>query len=198
MTQDWITDFDAAWCTRQIARYDGISLPNALTAQTRELLLAELEQSVLEEQPREYGKYATKQSFSAVSSFAPESKFLKVKELLQNHLAKKFGAVRPCPLVKELKFTDLVVQRYPAGPVGISPHRDGKGYINLIAVFVLEGEGRFCFCDDREGTDPRAIVHEPGDLILMRGAGFLGSDIQPFHFVDKITKRRTTFALRQR
>ena len=67
-----------------------------------------------------------------------------------------------------------------------------------MCVFVLEGMGRFCLCDDRDGKNSRAVRNDPGDLILMRAPGFAGADIQPFHFVDRIVRRRTSFALRQK
>jgi hypothetical protein len=41
------------------------------------------------------------------------------------------------------------------------------------------------------------LPNAPGDLILLRAPGFMGSDVRPFHGVAEIAEQRTTFALRQ-
>ncbi len=61
----------------------------------------------------------------------------------------------------------------------------------------LEGEARFCVCDDREGTNTHEFDHRPGMVLLLRAPGFLWSDFRPFHIVGEVTKERYTFALRQ-
>ncbi|MBI5004385.1 hypothetical protein HZC00_04825 [Candidatus Kaiserbacteria bacterium] len=99
-----------------------------------------------------------------------------------------------------LRFNEGVVQVYREAAISqkysISPHRDHKECINVIAVFVLEGEASFCVCKERSGADPEVISSRPGDLILMRGYGFLGLP-RPFHFVDNVKQgTRISFGLR--
>lgn len=176
----------------------GASVPSFITGDERGALLEELSRMTLTEQPAEVGAYNVRQSFSSVMSFIPSGKFEQTYLRVESCLRIWFDSLTPSPLREPLRFTDLVVQQYPPGTIGISPHHDGKSFVNIIAVLVLEGQGRFAFCNDREGNGARNISNEPGDLILMRGVGFDGSDFQPFHFVDSITSKRTTFAMRQR
>ena len=96
-----------------------------------------------------------------------------------------------------LLFNDLMLQRYSVGEVGITPHRDRTGYRNLVCLFVLEGQGRFYVCNDRQGRGAREIPHAPGDVLLMRAPGFQRSAERPFHFVRDIQSPRYVFGLRQ-
>ncbi len=100
-----------------------------------------------------------------------------------------------------LVFNEGVVQVYqkavPGQEYSISPHRDHKECINVVAVFVLEGEAPFCVCKDRQGTDTVVISNRPGDLVLMRGYGFKGLP-RPFHFVGNVTEgTRISLGMRQ-
>ena len=90
-----------------------------------------------------------------------------------------------------------MLQRYRAGALGITPHRDGSRYINLAALFTLSGEARFCLCDDRGGGGARQLDAAPGTVILLRAPGFRGAAGRPFHFVSDIRARRYSFGLRQ-
>lgn len=101
------------------------------------------------------------------------------------------------PFEGRLLFNDLMLQRYSVGEVGITPHRDRTGYRNLVCLFVLEGQGRFYVCNDRQGRGAREIPHAPGDVLLMRAPGFQRSAERPFHFVRDIQSPRYVFGLRQ-
>lgn len=174
------------------------TIPAFLKTEVRAALLSELEHYQLKPEPKEYGQFKVKQAFKSVTTFPEDSLFLQVQQELEEWLNSGFSQSFPKHLSEPVSFSNLVAQRYEVGPIGVSAHRDGRSFINLIAIFVLEGTGRFCACDDREGSNSRLIRNEPGDLLLMRGTGFLGSDFQPFHFVDNISERRTSFSLRQK
>ncbi len=191
-------DFDIAACVRDLDHKGVITIPNLLTPETRHKLLAELdEQYIFTPQNKVFGDYSTRQHFSTIDGFPEDSLFLRVRSELEKLLEKKFAELSTYPFSEQLRFNELVAQRYNITPEGISAHRDFKSSINLIALFVLEGKGRFCVCESRAGENPRTIRNRPGDLVLMRGPGFLASDIRPFHFVDRIISRRTIFVLRQ-
>jgi hypothetical protein len=169
-------------------------VPGCLEEEERHALLDELKTYTLVRQPPELGPYKVKQDFASLETFPAGSCFLALRNDLEVQLQWLFGAALSNPL----KFNDLVVQTYEPGSQGISPHRDGLSRINLVALVVLEGKGRFGLCDNRAGENPRPIRNEPGDLLIMRAPGFLGSDVRPFHFVDRVEERRTTFALRHK
>ena len=95
-----------------------------------------------------------------------------------------------------LRLNDLIVQRYPPGCAGITPHRDHVRYGFLIAIILLTGDGYFGVCDDRQGNASREIEFKPGDLLLMGGPGLLPNFRRPFHFVNGVTDWRRTIGLR--
>ena len=95
-----------------------------------------------------------------------------------------------------LRLNDLIVQRYPPGCSGITPHRDHVRYGFLIAIVLLTGDGYFGVCDDREGNEAREIDFKPGDLLLMGGPGLVPNFTRPFHYVNSVTDSRRTIGLR--
>jgi hypothetical protein len=197
-TNPLFSDFDAQAVLREMSKEDGVAVKNFLKEETRLSLLEHLINAQFVRNQELYGPHNVKQAFSTIASFDDNSLFIRVKNELQKFLERKFQTSTPYPFQDNLRFSETIVQRYPPSPIGISPHRDGKSYVNLIAIIVLEGKGRFCFCDDREGLNTRPVRNDAGDLILMRAVGFLGADIQPFHFVDQITEQRTSFTMRQK
>ena len=105
-------------------------------------------------------------------------------------------AVMAAPPLEALPLNDLVLQRYPPGACGITPHRDHVRYVGLVAIVQLSGDGRFGLCADRSGAGARAIEAGPGDAILMRAPGFAGAKGRPFHFLDGITRERYSLGMR--
>lgn len=101
------------------------------------------------------------------------------------------------PFSSPLDLNACVLQRYQRGSIGITPHRDGLRFVNLVCIFVIAGRGRFYICADRAGNAPREISAPPGNVILMRAPGFLAAGERPFHYVADIQDTRLTFALRQ-
>lgn len=178
-------------------RIQGIGfMPDVLSVSLRKALLTELSSYHMEKAPEEVGRYRVRQNFRCLTNFRRGSLFLTLRDGLEDWLNTAFAKRYPHHLSRPLHFTDAVVQTYDTSDVGISPHRDGARYGNLIVIAVLEGAARFCVCADREGRHAAQLRNDPGDLILMRAPGYLGEDVQPFHFVDRITARRSTFALR--
>jgi hypothetical protein len=80
---------------------------------------------------------------------------------------------------------EAALQRYRAGAVGITPHRDMKRYRYLVAVFTVEGTARFTHCRDRAGDSLATWSAAPGSLVLLRGPGLGGiDDGRPMHAVS--------------
>ena len=100
------------------------------------------------------------------------------------------------PLTEGFAVNDLIVQRYPKGSGGITPHRDHIAYRGLISVITLSGRCRFAVCRDRGGAEARAVAAPPGWLVLMRGPGLYGRTDRPFHFVDRFETPRVSVGLR--
>ena len=86
---------------------------------------------------------------------------------------------------------EAYVQRYEPGALGVSPHRDGKRFAVLVAVFTIQGSARFALCRDRAGTVVQEWDAGPGSLALLRGPGLADSeDRRPFHTVHGPTGGR--------
>ena len=96
----------------------------------------------------------------------------------------------------------VAVQKYPQGSIGISLHRDQSRYLNLISIFVLEGQAPFFISLDRNPSHAMAIHTAPGDLILLRAPSSAESlaekRLRPFHAVGRILQERITLLLRER
>lgn len=100
-------------------------------------------------------------------------------------------------LERSLAFTERRVQKYDAGSIGITPHTDGARFRNIIALIILEGNGKLYVCDDRAGTNSKQVKTDPGYCVLMRAPGFMCEGIQPMHYVEAITADRYITGLRQ-
>ena len=105
-------------------------------------------------------------------------------------------AIMDAPPLEALPLNDLVLQCYPPGARGITPHRDHVRYVGLVVIVQLSGDGRFGLCTDRSGADARVLEAGPGDGILMRAPGFGGARDRPFHFLDGITAERYSLGMR--
>ena len=145
------------------------------------------------------GGRVVRQQLSSFEDFPKDSSYILLKNSFQDLLEERLARLGTYPFEMALGFNSMVLQRYEEGSIGITPHRDGLSYINLVCVFVIGGQGSFYVCSDRSGNDSIEIDASPGNVIFMRAPGFLGSeDNRPFHYVTDIREPRYTFGLRQK
>lgn len=145
------------------------------------------------------GDRVVRQQVSAFEDFPEDSGYVLLKNSFQHLLEQCLVQLGTYPFEMALSFNSMVLQRYEEGSIGITPHRDGLSYINLVCVFIIGGKGSFYICSGRSGKDSVEIDASPGNVILMRAPGFLGSeDGRPFHYVTDIQEPRYTFGLRQK
>ena len=145
------------------------------------------------------GDRVVRQQVSSFEVFPEDSDYILLKNSFQELLEQRLVQLGIYPFEMALSFNTMVLQRYEEGSIGITPHKDGLSYINLVCVFVIGGQGSFYVCSDRSGKDSIEIDASPGNIILMRAPGFLGSeDGRPFHYVTDIRESRYTFGLRQK
>ena len=145
------------------------------------------------------GDRVVRQQVSSFEDFHEDSGYILLKNSFQELLEQRLVQLGIYPFEMALSFNTMVLQRYEEGSIGITPHKDGLSYINLVCVFVIGGQGSFYVCSDRSGNDSIEIDASPGNIILMRAPGFLGSeDGRPFHYVTDIRESRYTFGLRQK
>ncbi len=145
------------------------------------------------------GGRVVRQQLSSFEDLPKDSDYILLKSSFQDLLEDRLARLGTYPFERALGFNSMVLQRYEEGSIGITPHRDGLSYINLVCVFVIGGQGSFYVCSDRSGNDSIEIDASPGNVIFMRAPGFLGSeDNRPFHYVTDIREPRYTFGLRQK
>lgn len=188
---------DVAVAVRRSEFEDAASLPllpesdcAALMAEGRGLAFRPAQAVVGQEEAAVY------QDFDLAVEFPADSGFRALARALESLLGEALGAMDPPPLADPFRINDLVLQRYPAGCRGITPHRDHIRYTGLVAIVVLAGQGRFWICGDRTGTDAREIWGPPGHLLLMRAPGLFGRRDRPFHMLSDVTAERWSLGLR--
>jgi hypothetical protein len=144
------------------------------------------------------GENIVRQQMFRFNDFPKDSQFILLKDSFQAWFAGELTQLDEYPFEYPLDLNTCELVKYEAGSLGITPHRDGFRYKNLICVFIIGGRGRFYTCSDRSGTDAFEIDAAPGKVILMRAPGFLGRKGRPFHFVKDIQSTRYVFGLRQK
>jgi hypothetical protein len=196
--EEWLNPvFDLSELIRTLSRIGAVTVPGILHDTGRQRLLEQTIQLPFADQPAVVGPYGVRQHYAAVSEFAPGSVFRQFWDVFQTLLEQHLTQLPRSPFASPLRFTDTALHRYPPGPLGLSPHRDSARSINLVAIFVLRGRGRFIVCQDRSGRRAVELPNAPGDLLLLRAPGFQGAQDRPFHAVLDIVEERLTFALRQ-
>ena len=193
-----LLDFDYHHFIHELWSRGGISLP-ILPIERRLALVAEAEKYQFIKQPETAESPLVREQLSSCNEFPVNSPFHKLAddffELLNRKIpVDEWNLIFPTPL----KFNEMSLQLYEKGSIGITPHKDGKSRINLICVFILKGVARYALVDNRSGINPQYSDTSPGNALILRGPGFMGSEYQPFHTVSDITEERIVFGLRQR
>lgn len=190
--------FDPRRALQELTQYGATSFP-LLSERARLRLLDKARLCHFTPEEVVVPPYNVRQEVSSCSEFPDDSDLWRFRDMLQGFLLQHFSREALCSDLFQtpLFFNDLTIRKYEKRSCGITPHRDSAKLVNLIAIVNLEGEARFCVCDDREGTNTREIDHRSGMVLLLRAPGFLWTDFRPFHFVGEVTQERYTFALRQ-
>ncbi len=186
----------------QRLKIDGAPSFPILSTKIRETLLQEAISYSYQDREKIVAPSGVIQDISAYDQLPTNSLFRILAESFQIILESSFKFLPTYPFTTPLIFNESVLQRYRTRSEGITPHRDNIHCINLICIFIIAGRGRFYVCDgrdERQPINPRPIVTNPGDVILMRGPGFMGMDknCRPMHGICNITSERYTFGLRQ-
>ena len=178
---------------------NGVVAVNILNESFRQSLLAEAQGYTYEPLPEVVGsgENIVRQQMGRFIDFLPESRFLLLKNSFRAWLVEQLKNLEDYPFEIPVDFNALELAKYEVGSLGITPHRDGFKYKNLICIFMIAGRGRFYVCSDRAGNDAREIDASPGHVILMKAPGFMGKKERPFHYVTGIQETRYIFGLRQ-
>src|SRR5215207_3923727 len=122
------------------------------------------------------GDRVVRQQVSSFEVFPEHSGYVLLKDSFQDLLEQRMAQLEAYPLETSLGFNSMVLQRYEEGSLGITPHRDGLSYVNLVCVFIIGGRGRFYVCSDRSGRDAKEIDASPGNVIFMRAPGLFEAE----------------------
>ncbi len=143
------------------------------------------------------GENAVRQQMGMFKNFPGDSKYLLLVDAFQTWLDEQLEQLRQYPFEMPLNLNAFELLKYDEGSIGITAHRDGFRYKNLICIFIIGGKGRFFVCSDRSGSNSWELDASPGHLILMRAPGFFAKNERPFHYVRDIRETRYVFGLRQ-
>lgn len=189
-------DTDAAARAEEIAQRGAASVP-ALDERMRANMLNESSTLSFSGASGAVGPYGVRQEMSVCRDIPEDGVIRKAAEELRHYLSPLLGAGgSACNPPTAFRFNELVLQRYPAGSRGITPHRDGKRYRCLVAIAVISGSGTFAVCRDRSGAEPHSVDARPGRVVLLRAPGFRGIEARPYHFVSDVSEERTVLTLR--
>ena len=180
----------------QVAREDAAVVPLLAPAECRAFIDAGADLAFRSAKPViGEGERAVYQDFDICLSIPQTHRLWQLTRAVERLIAAALGTMAEPPL-ETLLLNDLVLQRYPPGARGITPHRDHVRYVGLVVIVQMSGDGRFGLCADRSGAGARVLDAGPGDGILMRAPGFGGSKHRPFHFLDGITVERYSLGIR--
>jgi hypothetical protein len=181
---------------RALEESGATSVP-ALSEGLRGTLLQESSRLPFRSASGQVGSYGVEQEMAVCNEIPAPSTLRDAAAAIEEALRKLIrNGAGSCDDDEAFTFNELVLQRYPAGSSGISPHRDGTRFRCVIGILVLSGTGTFAVCRDRAGTDPLPVDARPGRLVLLRAPGFNGMEERPFHSVSDVTEERVVMTLR--
>ena len=191
--------FDIDEIFRRLSVVGATSVP-FLDDNPRRVLLKEAASYTYHREPEIVGSgdRIVRQQVGSFEDFAPSSGFIRVRDSFENLVSEALATLPRYPFATPFQLDSMILNKYEAGSLGITPHRDLARFINLIGVIVIGGGGRFQVCPDRSGKNATEITAPPGHAILMRAPGFPGATERPFHCVSDIAESRYTLVLRQR
>ncbi|MDA2927966.1 hypothetical protein MYX78_12185 [Acidobacteria bacterium AH-259-G07] len=198
--------FDPSWICQELyhpAKLGGISIQGFLPSEFKEELLCEIKNNsrLFRRAPRKYIN-----AFQEFDYFhLGEADQKRVKGDFKAMYRLREGYADLCSaLSKRAQFStaghpnSITVQRYWERSLGITPHRDESKYINLISIFILEGEAPFFVCSDRQKSQCTQLPALPEDLILLRTPRNPEEKrLRPIHCVGRVTQERYSVTFRQ-
>jgi len=186
-----------ARCLARLAEEDAVSVGLLSPRGCAELLAASKTLSYRDARPViGEGDRAVHQDFEICMPVPEGSAFHHFRDALERLLVDALAGMPAPPLATPPHLNDLVVQRYPAGSLGITAHRDHLSYRDLVAIVTLIGRARFFISKDRSGGNAREVPIPPGSLLLMRAPGFAGREDRPYHFLNEVAEERVCVGLR--
>lgn len=189
-------DRDFSHVARDIEQCGVAVIPKFLTPQTLASLHEEAERLEWQRAPATHGSRNVAQDYEFVDSFADGPTFLEVNDAMEGALNVIFSHTASCPISIPMYFTEMRLQRYAAGSIGIAEHREGLKCVDLVVLVILQAGGRFTVRLD-DASAPKLIRNSVGDAVLMRASGYGGMDIQPLHALIDVHQPRMTLALRR-
>ena len=175
-------DFRAALLA---VKADGASqIPGALHDPFYKRLQNEIEAGPFSPMPDRVGQ-VTQEVDSFMARGSSIEGFPLLQELREDLVAAVKHEGRGIKGVSTWKPNLVIVQRFKAEALGITPHMDGKRFAKLVAIFTTKGSARFTVCRSRKGDVLQQWDLKPGSLVLLRAPGFAGlEDGRLFHMVE--------------
>lgn len=103
------------------------------------------------------GENIVSQQMGMFTNFTEDSIFLLLKDSFQIWLKEQLTHLGRYPFEIPLNLNAFELLKYEVGSLGITAHRDGFRYKNLICIFMIGGRGKFFVCSDRSGRHSREL-----------------------------------------
>ena len=176
-------DIDLKGALRAVGAEGAAFIPRALAPSFGRRLQHEVETGPFAPMPGQIGRVSQE-----VESYVLRGTDIEAFPLISELLAELAGAVRRAGKgvegLSSYAPNHLMVHRYRPGSIGITPHLDGKRFVQLVATFTTKGTAKTALCRSRKGEVIREWDTKAGSLILLRGNGFAGRDDgRPFHSI---------------
>ena len=139
--------FDIDEILRQLASVGAASVP-FLNKNLRTSLLEEAVGYAYkrEEEIVGSGDRTVRQQVGSFEDFTDSSEFVRVRTCFEDLVSSALATLPRYPFATPFRLNSMILNRYEAGSLGITPHRDLARYINLICIVVIGGSGRFQYC----------------------------------------------------
>ena len=157
---------------RTVAAEGFAFVPGALAEDFRRALQREIENGPFRPVPGTVGPVRQETEEYAIP--APMEDDALVGRLCGELVRRVRGAMSAPAGLEAWEPTAAFVQRYRPGALGITPHRDGKRFGLLVAVFTTRGSARFSIHETRSGPAVTSRQAAPGSLVLLRGPRLAG------------------------
>jgi hypothetical protein len=179
----FVADLDLREPLARTARRGAAFVPAALTGRFLARLQEEVERGPFRPLPEEIGPVRQEtEALEVRGRLAGYPRLAELRPALVRAVREQGSGIRG---LSTWQPTEVSVQRYRGGAVGITPHLDGKRYRRLVAVFTTSGRAWFTVCRDRGGEPVEEWETVPGSLVLLRGPGLGGlRDGRPFHRIS--------------
>lgn len=181
-----------------LLRIGAAHVPDVIPAQTRTMIQERVFELPFTPEPLVYGSAGVLQDYEAVKRSDSIPWVNAFRDVCFDFFESVFRSGYMYPFQYPFRFLDASIQRYPKYSLGISMHRDSKRCRNAVILLNVQGTADFVVSTAPDGEPTSIFSLKPGDVVIMRAAGFIGEDgnTRPYHSVRNMPGERLSIGMR--